>query len=81
MHSSETTQLLTPDGSNMTHQDDIPGVRGAKMGRPLFDLDSIYGAASQGPGRPESRSHVEFGASTEKQLYQWYYHTPLLSKI
>ena len=38
IHSSETPQLLTPDGSNMTHkdpgwltmaQDDIPGVRGA----------------------------------------------------
>ena len=41
MHSSETPQLLTPDGSNMTHddpgwltmtQDDIPGVRGAPGG-------------------------------------------------
>ena len=41
MHSSETPQLLTPDGSDMTQndpgwltmaQDDIPGVRGAPRG-------------------------------------------------
>ena len=41
VHGSETPQLLTPDGSNMTHndpgwltmaQDDIPGVRGGTRG-------------------------------------------------
>ena len=30
-------------------QGDIPGVRGAKMEHPLFDLDTIYGASSRGP--------------------------------